>query len=98
MMPFKGWLAKNGKPKGAQVTKPDRTQDRLSRVMGLDAAFRNLARSSGPCVTILFASLRESGIPAERELEHAVVVRPAIEAIETAFFVKQLIRLPQPRK
>ena len=33
----------------------------------------------------LIRKFKESGIPADRELDHAKIVRPSIEAIETAF-------------
>ena len=33
----------------------------------------------------LIREFKESGIPADRELDHAKIVRPSIEAIETAF-------------
>jgi hypothetical protein len=33
----------------------------------------------------LIIKFKQSGVPAERELDHANIVRPIIEAIETAF-------------
>jgi hypothetical protein len=75
----------------------DREQELLSRVMGLNAALeKSLAELSTLHGTEARTKLRamrnehirefkESGIPANRELDHAKVIRPSIEAIETAF-------------
>jgi chemotaxis regulatin CheY-phosphate phosphatase CheZ len=75
----------------------DREQDLLSRVFGLDAALKKSLEE----LSVLYGSeartklramrddlirkFKESGIPANRELDHVKIVRPTIEAIETAF-------------
>jgi hypothetical protein len=75
----------------------DRNQELLSRVMGLNAALeQTLSKLSAlygseartklrAMRDVLIRKFKESGIPANRELDHAKVVRPSIEAIETAF-------------
>ena len=75
----------------------DRNQELLSRVMGLNAALEQTlsalstlygseARTKLRAMRDeLIRKFKESGIPENRELDHAKVVRPSIEAIETAF-------------
>jgi hypothetical protein len=75
----------------------DREQELLSRVMGLNAALeKSLAELSAlygseartklrAMRDELIRKFKESGIPANRELDHAKIVRPSIDAIEIAF-------------
>jgi hypothetical protein len=75
----------------------DREQELVSRVVGLNAALQKclaeLTTLYGSDARVKLRTMRDelilkfkqSGIPANRELEHAQVVRPSIEAIETAF-------------
>lgn len=75
----------------------DKEQELLSRVMGLNAALEKcLAELSAlygsdartklrAMRDELIRKFKESGIPADRELEHAKIVGPSIAAIKTAF-------------
>lgn len=75
----------------------DKEQELLSRVAGLSAAletslmelndlYGSEARAELRMIRDeLIRRFQESGIPANRELDHAKIVRPSIEAIETAF-------------
>ena len=75
----------------------DREQDLLSRVGALDQALRKcleeLTAQYGSNAKTklrmirdqLILKFKQSDIPSNRELDHAKVVRPAIEAIEAAF-------------
>jgi hypothetical protein len=75
----------------------DREQELLSRAAGLNAA---LAKCLAELETLygsnahtklramrddLIRKFKQSSIPANRELDHAKIVGPIIEAIETAF-------------
>ena len=75
----------------------DKSQERLSRIGGLNEALQRCLTE----LTELYGSdaktklrairdevirkLKQSNISADRELEHAEIVRPAVEAIEAAF-------------
>jgi hypothetical protein len=73
------------------------TQDSISRISGLKLALemtlRTLAQQSGNDARAKLEALRDeaisrfknAGIPPDRELEHAAVVRPAIEIIQDVF-------------
>lgn len=76
---------------------PDREQELLSRVFGLHKAVETsltelsklYGKDARPKLRAmrdeLIRKFKESGIPVDRELDHAKIVRPSIEAIETAF-------------
>lgn len=76
---------------------PTPTQDSISRISGLELApqitLRALAEKSGKDARATIEALRDeaisgfknSGIPADREMEHAKIVGPAIEVIEIVF-------------
>jgi hypothetical protein len=72
-------------------------QDSISRISGLELALRitlrELAAKTGKDARATIEALRDeaiksfknSGIPANREMEHAKIVGPSIEVIETVF-------------
>jgi hypothetical protein len=86
-----------GPTKTGLIQMSKREQELLSRVAALDAALRrSLAELSALYGTDARAKLRtirdelirkleEGAILAERELDHAKIVRPSVEAIEVAF-------------
>jgi hypothetical protein len=75
----------------------DRIQDLQSRIgalnFALEQALSQLAELYGTEARQKIEALRDdlihrfknSGIPADRELEHAEIVRPALEALEAVF-------------
>jgi hypothetical protein len=79
-------------------------QELTSRISGLhhslELTLRALASASGEDARARIETIRDeaiysfknSGIPADREMEHAEIVRPAIDVIETVFngFLREL--------
>lgn len=76
---------------------PDRIQDLQSRIGALHMALEECLSQLSECYgnearqkieTLrdeLVSRFKNSGIPAEREMDHAKVVRPAIEVLQTVF-------------
>ena len=85
----------------------DRVQDLITRVgalsTALDSCLAALASSYGPEARqkievlrdALIRKFKESGIPADRELDHAKIVGPAVDALQTVFN-DALRKLPEP--